>query len=156
MSTETPRAPHRIAGYLSMMSLYGGGVVTAALLARARGRTPPASYAVEDLLLGAVATHKFARLVAKDGVATPVRAPFTEFEENAGSAEVNESPREGHLTHVPGEVLTCPFCLAPWVATAYVACLTLSPRLARAWAATFAIVGGSDWLQHGYSRVRAD
>jgi hypothetical protein len=57
---------------------------------------------------------------------------------------------------VPGEVLTCPFCLAPWVASAYVAGLALSPRLARAWAAAFALVGASDWLQHAYSRARAD
>ncbi|HEY3527988.1 MAG TPA: DUF1360 domain-containing protein [Nocardioides sp.] len=156
MSDDTPRSPHRIAGYLGMLSLFGGALASAAAVGRSRGQHLPDDYGVQDLVLGALATHKFSRLVAKDGVTTPVRAPFTEFEENAGSAEVNESPKEGHLQHVPGEVLTCPFCLAPWVATSYVVCLTLSPRLARAWAATFAIVGGSDWLQHGYSRIRAD
>jgi hypothetical protein len=153
---ETPRAPHRIVGYLTMLSLYGAGVAGAVLAARTRGRTLPSSFAVQDLLVGAAATHKFTRLIAKDGVTTPVRAPFTEFEENAGSGEVNESPREGHLTHVPGEILTCPFCLAPWVTTAYVAGLVFAPRVARAWAATFGMVAASDWLQHAYSRIRED
>jgi Protein of unknown function (DUF1360) len=156
MSHETPRSPHRIAGYLGMLSLYGGGLLTTTLVARSRGRTLPTAYSVQDLLVGAAATHKFTRLLAKDGVTTPIRAPFTEFQENAGSAEVNETPREDHLRHVPGEVLTCPFCLAPWVATAYVAGLALSPRLARAWASVFALVAASDWLQHGYTRFQAD
>jgi Protein of unknown function (DUF1360) len=153
---ETPRAPHRVAGYLSLLSLYGGAVAAAALVGHRRGREMPHQYGVQDLVIGALATHKFTRLVAKDGVTTPMRAPFTHFEENAGSAEVNESPREGHLTHVPGEVLSCPFCLAPWVATAYVAGLALSPDLARAWASAFAVVAGSDWLQQGYSRLRTE
>lgn len=143
-------------GYLGMLALYGTSVAGAVALGRSRGTGLPAGYRVQDLVVGALATHKFTRLVAKDGVTTPARAPFTTFEENAGSGEVNESPKESHLRHVPGEVLTCPFCLAPWVATAYVAALALSPRLARAWAATFAVVGASDWLQHGYSRVRED
>jgi hypothetical protein len=153
---ETPRDPHRIAGYLSMLALYAGGVAAATLVGRRTGRRLPRRYDVQDLVLGALATHKVTRLVAKDGVTTPLRAPFTEFEENAGSGEVNESPKETHLQHVPGEVLTCPFCLAPWVAGAYVAALALSPTLARAWAAAFTMVAGSDWLQHGYARIRAD
>jgi hypothetical protein len=154
--SETPRAPHRMTGYAAMLTLYGFGVGSAALLTRSSRRKAPDDYALPDLILGALATHKFTRLIAKDGVTTPMRAPFTEFEENAGSGEVNESPREGHAIHVPGEVLSCPFCLAPWVATTYVAGLAWSPRLARAWAATFAIVGGSDWLQHGYARIRTE
>jgi|SRR3954447_361548 hypothetical protein len=153
---ETPRAPHRIAGYLTLLSLYGGAVATAAAIGRSRGREMPQGYRVPDLVIGALATHKVTRLLAKDGVITPMRAPFTRFEENAGSGEVNESPREGHLTHVPGEVLSCPFCLAPWVAAAYVAGLALNPGLARAWASTFAVVAGSDWLQQGYSRLRTE
>jgi hypothetical protein len=55
-----------------------------------------------------------------------------------------------------GELVTCPFCLAPWIATGYVATLTFAPRLARAWAAVFAMVGGADFLQHAYAAVRQD
>jgi hypothetical protein len=46
--------------------------------------------------------------------------------------------------------------MAPWIATAYVALLALSPSVARAWAAVFGIVAGSDFLQHAYAHVRTD
>jgi hypothetical protein len=153
---DTPRSPHRLAGYLTVLSVYVAGVAAAAVTGRRRGREMPERYVVQDLLVGAVAIHKFTRLVAKDAVTTPVRAPVTQFEENAGSGEVNESPREGHVTHVPGEILSCPFCLAPWAATAYVAGLAISPRVARACASTLAMVAGSDWLQQSYSRLRTE
>jgi len=154
--TDSPHEHYRLAGYVSVMSVFGSAVAGAALIARARGRELPAAYRWADLALGALATHKFARLVSKDGVTTPIRAPFTEFEGNAGSAEVNESPRPEPARHVLGELLTCPFCVTPWIATAYVGGLALSPRLARAWAAVFSIVGGSDFLQHAYAHVRED
>lgn len=150
----SPHDPHRQIGYAAAMSVFTAGASTAALVARRTGRVPE-RYAWADLVLGAVATHKFARIIAKDGVTTPVRAPFTEFEGEAGSAEVEERPREGHR-HTVGELLLCPFCLAPWVATSYVAALALSPGLARSWAAVFSVVGGADFLQQVYARVRAD
>jgi hypothetical protein len=40
------------------------------------------------------------------------------------------------------------------VSTSYVATLALAPRLARAWAATFAVVGISDSLQFGYDQLK--
>ena len=148
----SPRDPHRIAGYLASL-----GTITAvsAALARTvqrRGAGWPCGYATSDLVVGAFATHKLARIVSKEGVTTPLRAPFTEFEGEAGSAEVVERPKHG-LAHVPGELLTCPFCLAPWIATAYVAGLVLAPGPTRAGAAVFATVAGSDALQHAYGRL---
>ncbi|MEP9384519.1 DUF1360 domain-containing protein [Nocardioides sp. KR10-350] len=153
---DSPHEHYRIAGYLSAMSVFGTAVAGAAALGRVTGRDLPAAYALPDLALGAIATHKFARLMSKDGVTTPLRAPFTEFEENTGSAEVAESPRPEPARHVVGELITCPFCLAPWIATAYVAGLALAPRVTRAWAAVFSVVGGSDFLQHAYAHVRTD
>jgi hypothetical protein len=155
--SDSPHDRHRIAGYLSVMSVFGSAVLGAGLVGRSRGRELPTSYGVQDLALGAIATHKFVRLLSKDGVTTPLRAPFTEFEEEIGSAEVQESPKkESALQHTVGELITCPFCLAPWIATGYVATLALAPRWARAWAAVFGIVGGADFLQHAYARVRTD
>lgn len=153
---DSPHEHYRIKGYVTTMSVFGSGVAAAALVGRARGKDLPASYRLTDLALGALATHKVARLIAKDGVTTPLRAPFAEYEGQAGSAEVNESPRPEPARHVVGELLTCPFCLAPWLATGYVAALALAPRAARAWAAVFSIVAGSDFLQHIYAHVRAD
>jgi len=146
----------RITGYLGALTAFGASVAAVALAGRRQGARLPERFDVADLLLGAVATHKFTRIVAKDVVTTPLRAPFTEFEKPLGSGEVADRPKEGHVAHAVGELLTCPFCLAPWTATAYVAALALAPRAARAWAATFAIVGASDALQHAYARVRTD
>ncbi|NPC96828.1 DUF1360 domain-containing protein [Nocardioides sp. zg-DK7169] len=152
--SQSPHEPQRQAGYAAAMATFGSAAVLAGWAARRTGRVPE-GYAARDLVLGALATHKFARIIAKEGVATPLRAPFTVFEGEAGAAEVDERPREGHR-HTVGELLLCPFCLGPWVGGAYVAGLALAPGAARAWAATFSIVGVSDFLQHAYARLRAD
>ena len=133
-------------------------VVAAGLLAfRRSGRELPERYPLADVLLGGLATHKFSRLLAKGSVTSPIRAPFTEFTEPAGSAEHVERARGDHgVRHTVGELLTCPFCVGVWTGTAYVAGLALAPRLARGWAAVFSVVGLSDALQHGYARLRAD
>jgi hypothetical protein len=146
----------RIPGYLGALTAFGASVLVAALAGRARGKKLPDRFALTDLALGAVATHKFTRILAKDAVTTPIRAPFTEFEKPLGAGEVEDRPKPGRGRHAVGELLTCPFCLTPWTATAYVAGLALAPRTARAWAAVFAVVGGSDLLQHAYARVRTD
>ena len=85
-----------------------------------------------------------------------MRAPFTEYEGLAGPAELNESPKSGHGRHTLGELLTCPFCLAPWVATGYVSGLAFAPGVARSWAAVFALVATSDALQHVYARLQTE
>ncbi|WP_122816136.1 DUF1360 domain-containing protein [Nocardioides pantholopis] len=153
--SDSPRDPHRIAGYLGSLGTFTTGIAATVLVARRRGKTWPERYAVTDLVLGAVATHKFARVLTKEGVTTPLRAPFTEFVGEGGSAEVTEKPKHG-AAHVPGELLTCPFCMAPWIAATYTAGLALAPGPARAWAAVFGMVAGSDFLQHVYARTRED
>jgi hypothetical protein len=146
----------RIPGYVGALTVFGASVVAAVVAGRAADRELPERFRTRDLVLGAVATQKFTRILAKDAVTTPIRAPFTEFEKPLGSGEVQDRARPEHPQHTIGELLTCPFCLAPWVATGYVAALTVAPRAARAWAAVFTIVGGSDALQHAYARLRTD
>jgi hypothetical protein len=150
--SEPPR--ERIPSYLGALALFGSAWMGVAKLATGRGTT--ARFSLLDVVVGGVATHKFARIVSKSGVATPLRAPFTHYEGEAGSGEVNERPREEHPQHTIGELLTCPFCLAPWVATGYTGALLAEPRVARAWAAAFSVVAVSDFLQHAYARVRIE
>jgi hypothetical protein len=152
--SDSPREPAHVAGYVGALSAFSAGAAAMALLGRATGRSLPERFDVVDLVIGGVATHKFARLVSKDSVTTPIRMPFTRFKESAGSGEVSEEPRKGQPAHTIGELVTCPFCLAPWISAGYVAGLALSPRMARTWAAVFSIVGASDLLQHVYAHVR--
>ena len=143
-------------GYAGSLTAFALAVAAVTAAGRRTGCGLPDRYEIADLGLGALATHKFTRLVSKGSVTSPLRAPFTEFEEAAGSAELNESARGGRVRHTVGELLTCPFCLGQWVGTGYVAGLTLAPRPTRAWAAVFAVTGVSDMLQQVYARLRDD
>lgn len=121
------------------------------LAARARaGKGFPDRISLGDLLLAGVGTHKLSRLIAKDRVTAPLRAPFTEFQEEGGPGEVEESPRGRGIRRAIGELLTCPFCLAQWVATAVLGGLTVVPRTTRFVCSIFAAVTISDFLQVVY------
>ena len=145
-----------LGGFTGSLATYASVLAAVTAVARASGHAPE-RYAVSDILVGGLATHKFSRLLARGAVTSPVRAPFTEFSEPAGASEHNEQARGDHgIRHTVGELLTCPFCLGVWVGTAYVAGLGFAPRATRAWAATFAVTGVSDFLQHAYARVRQD
>ena len=146
-----------LSGYSDSMAVYAASVAGLLVLGRATGRQLPQHYSVTDLTLGGIATHKLTRLLSKSSVASPLRAPFTQFVGPAGSGEHVEKPRDGHgLRHTVGELLTCPFCLGVWVGTAYVAGMVFAPRVTRAAGAVLTVVGASDALQHGYARLRGD
>jgi hypothetical protein len=151
-----PDGEVNLAGFSAGLATYGVSLVALVAASRATGGAP-GRYTLGDLVVGGFATHKFSRLIAKGSVASPLRAPFTQFEEAAGASEHVEVPRGEHgVRHTVGELLTCPFCLAVWIGTAYVAGLGVAPRAARAWAAVFAVTGVSDFLQHAYARLADD
>jgi hypothetical protein len=107
-----------------------------------------------DLLLYGLATEHLSRVLTKDAVTSPLRAPFTKFEGAAGEGEVNESAT-GHGTHhAIGEMLTCPFCAAQWVATGLFAGSIAAPTLTRAVVSISAVARLSDFLQFGYAYAR--
>jgi hypothetical protein len=103
-----------------------------------------------DVALLAVATHKLSRLLAKDAVTSPLRAPFTRVEGPAGEAELNENPRGHGMQHSVGELMTCPFCLAVWISSGLVTGLVFAPRLTRLVMATASAVAASDFLHLAY------
>jgi len=150
-----PEGEVNLPGFAGSLALFAATATTAVLGLRAGGRDLPERYAVQDLLLGGVAVHKFSRLVTKGSVTSPVRAPFTEFEGPSAASEHQETPRGDHgVRHTIGELLTCPFCLGVWASTAYVAGLVAAPRPARAWAALFTVTAVSDSMQHLYARLQ--
>jgi hypothetical protein len=145
--------PRPLGGYLVMMGAYT--TLTAAAVyslrnRRGRVRRPSAM----DLLLLGLATQHLSRLVSKDGVTAPLRAPFTEFEGAAGEGEVNERVVGSGLRHAVGELVSCPFCLDQWVATGLVAGWVAAPDLTTAAMSALAAAQLSDYLHLAYAALR--
>ena len=115
--------------------------VGAAILRRRRLATPTWS----DVALIGMATHQISRRLTKDAVTSPLRAPFTTYERSQGNAEVEEKVRGSGFRHAVGELVTCPFCLAQWIATGLrsFSCAQGGPLVA----GTFASLLLSDLLQ---------
>ncbi|MGP4029746.1 DUF1360 domain-containing protein [Actinomadura sp. 3N407] len=149
----TDGADRPLGSYLGTLAVYG--LTTGALVLvgrRLRDRAP--SIGLSDLALMTVTTHKVSRLIAKDPVTSPLRAPFTRYSGTSGPAEVAEEVRGKGARHAVGELITCPFCTAQWVATAYAAGLVFAPHATRLTGATMTAVAGSDWLQLAYARLQ--
>jgi hypothetical protein len=149
-------APHEhrpLGGYLAAMGTFGALAASLAAAVKITGRPVPDRPAVADVVLLSVATHKLSRLIAKDSVTSPLRAPFTSYSESAGAAELNEEVRDSgsSVRHGIGELVTCPFCLAVWVATGLTGGLVLAPRLTRLAATALTATAVSDFLQMAYS-----
>jgi hypothetical protein len=133
--------------HLALVAIYNG-VLAAFFAARARsGKALPERIGVGDLLLAGIATHKLSRVIAKDRVTAPLRAPFTEFQKEGGPGEVEEKPRGSGLRRAIGELLVCPFCLGQWVATGILTGLAVVPRATRFVCSIFAALTISDFLQ---------
>jgi hypothetical protein len=147
-----PHAPERVRGYQAVAAVYASGVAAAGLLvARRRPATsvPPAMtrpQAWSDIALVGLSTYKLSRLLTKQKVTSPLRAPFTEYAGPGGPGEVNVKPVGSGWRRSIGELVSCPFCLNVWVATAGSFGLHLAPRATRFVLGTFAAVGMSDLL----------
>ncbi len=155
VADEYAPGQHRpLGGYLATMGVYVGVTTGLAVLARVTGRRLPDRIALQDLVLASVATHKLSRVLAKDTVTSPLRAPFTRFEGPTGDAELGEQVRAEGAAHSVGELVSCPFCLAVWVGTGMWSGLVFAPRLTRLVAATFTSVAISDVLQLLYAAAQ--
>src|SRR5437764_3771455 len=84
-----------LAGYAGTMSVYAAVVGLIAGTARLTGRAVPDELTPADVALSAAATHKLSRLLAKDPVTSPLRAPFTTYEGTSAPAELQEEVK-GH------------------------------------------------------------
>ena len=144
-----------LGGDLGAMGVYSSLVAAGAVAVRASGRQLPERIPLGDAALLTIATFRLARRLAKDPVTAPIRAPFTAFQGTSGHAEVAEEVREhGGMKHAIGELLTCPFCLAQWVGTAFVFGYVSAPRATRLAALTMTTVAGSDVLQFIYDAIQ--
>src|ERR1043165_9027752 len=77
-------ADRPLRGYAITMTVYAGLVGALAGLARVTGRDIPERLSTTDVVLSAAATHKLSRLLAKDPVTSPLRAPFAAYQGTEG------------------------------------------------------------------------
>ena len=143
-----------LAGYATLVGVYHAAFAAMLLAAKTSGRDLPEKIHVSDLLLLGVATHKLGRIITKDWVTSPLRAPFTEYKESAGGGEVKEKSRGKGVQRAVGDLLTCPWCIAPWVAGALAFGFVFKPRITRLISGIFTAVTISDFLQHAYNAAQ--
>ncbi|HET7574338.1 MAG TPA: DUF1360 domain-containing protein [Solirubrobacterales bacterium] len=136
--------------YLVFIGIFNGLVAAALALARREGRELPERVGAGDLALVGVASHKLSRLISKDKVTSPLRAPFTELEGSGGPGELEERSRGDGVRKAIGELLVCPYCLGLWVVAGFSVGLLFAPRLTRFVAAAFSALTISDFLQIAY------
>lgn len=137
--------PRPLGALIGIIGAYLAFVAAGAAWVTRRGRWPQRLRA-DDLVLGAVATHKLSLILARDTVTSPIRAPFTRFEGPAGEGQLKEEVRGTGWRKALGELLTCPFCLSQWVATLWAFGFLLFPRPTRMAAAVLATTTGAGWL----------
>ena len=143
----------------SRLALSSGFVAAFAAFLFARRRSGaglPERIDSRDLALLSGASFKLGRLIAKEKVSAPIRAPFTEYQGKAEApGEVDERPRGSGLQAALGELLTCPYCLGMWVASALTVGLVTAPRETRLVASILSALGVSDFVHVAYRALVA-
>ena len=147
--TEKP-----LAGYATLVGLFAvaiAGAVAATGLTE-DDEVPKVKWG--DLFLLGIATHKLSRIATKDLVTSPFRAPFVKFKKSAGAGEVEEEARGHGMQEAVGDLITCPYCMAPWIASTLVFAHTCAPRATRLVCSIFSITAASDFLNQLYVRLK--
>ena len=143
-----------LGGYAILVGVFTAGL-SAALTAdrEAKNKLPELNWA--ELILLGIATHKLSRIATKDLVTSPFRAPFVKFKKSAGAGEVEEEARGDGLREAVGDLITCPYCIAPWIASLLVFAHRRAPRSTRVIASIFSITAASDFLNQLYARGKS-
>jgi hypothetical protein len=147
--------PRPLSGYAALLGSYSVGALAAAWRLRDR-RQAFARLDLRRLAVLALATQHLSRLITKDSITAPLRAPFTRFVEATGEGEVNEEVVGRGLRRAIGELLTCPYCIGQWVASALLAGMVAAPELTEGFAAACALARVSDYLQLAYDSLKPD
>jgi hypothetical protein len=130
------------AAYAGIVATFAGALGAAGGLARLVGRDAPADTPL-DLVVLSLATFKVARTVTRDDVASFIRAPFVEDED--------EEPVEtGGVQQAIGELVTCSRCVGTWAAAGLATTQILAPRFGRLLTWSLAAAGANDFLQAGF------
>ena len=133
-----------LAEYAALAGAFSA-VLTGFLFA-AGPRLPERISLVDTVRIG-LASYKLGRLIAKDPVASFVRAPVTEDQ------DATEPKREG-AARALGELVTCPYCIGLWIASGFAYSLVLFPRQTRLVTTIFGGQAVADFLNAGFVRLR--
>ena len=144
-----------LAEYASLLGFYVASVAVLTGMAMEQDRLPK-RFGLLDLALLGIATHKLSRIVAKDRITSILRAPFVNYIRSAGAGEVEEEPRGRGIQRGIGHLISCPYCTAPWCATALAFGLVFAPRVARFFAVIFASIAMSDFLHRAYAKTKEE
>ena len=144
-----------LAEYATLLGFYLASVAVLTGIAGEQKRLPKKFSALDLALLG-VATHKLSRIVAKDRITGILRAPFVSYIRSSGAGEVDEEPRGSGFQRGIGHLISCPYCMAPWCATALSFGLLFAPRVTRFFAGILISVAASDFLHRSYTRLKQD
>lgn len=153
LGLKPPGDNRPLGSYVVLLSAFGTLTAAFAVWFGRSGRDLPERIEARDLVLLTVASHKLARLLSKDRITSPIRAPFTEPRGEGGPGEVEETSRGRGLRRAIGQLLLCPYCLGMWTSAAFVGGLLTLPRFTRWVAAVFSIFFGSELLQIFYKRA---
>ena len=138
-----------LAEYATLLGFYITSVAVLTGLAMEKDRFPR-RFSLLDLALLGIATHKLSRIVAKDRITSILRAPFVTYICGAGAGEVDEEPRGRGIQRGIGHLVSCPYCMAPWCATALAFGFLFAPRATRFFAGILTSIAASDFLQRAY------
>ena len=138
-----------LAEYAAMLAFYIASVAVLIGVASQQSRVPK-RFGLFDFALLGVATHKLSRLVAKDRITGILRAPFVSYIRSTGAGEVEEEPRGRGIQRGIGTLVSCPYCMGPWSATALAFGFLFAPRVTRFFAGILGSVAISDFLHRAY------
>ena len=141
--------------YATLLAFYLTSVAVLTGIAGEQKRLPRKFGALDIALLG-IATHKLSRIVAKDRITGILRAPFVSYVRSAGAGEVEEEPRGRGFQRGIGHLMSCPYCMAPWCATALGFGMLFAPRVTRFFAGILVSVATSDFLHRAYAKMEKE
>lgn len=143
-----------LGAYAALTGVYNLSFAALFLAARNRGGSLAPHIGSTDMLFMGVATHKVSRLITKDFVTSFLRAPFTRYEgHGTAHAEVEESPRGRGLRYALGELLTCPYCVAQWVAPMFWLGSLVAPAPTRLVCRVFSTIAIADVMHLAYIKA---